>query len=63
MDDTFLFKLLIMNLALAFIGSIIGLGTMIWAFYNNAKYKHKQRQKDDTIKAHRRVNNYLSNKN
>ena len=51
-----------MNLALAFIGSIIGLGTMIWAFYHKAKYKNKQRQKDETIKTHRRVNNYLSNK-
>ena len=52
-----------MNLALAFIGSIIGLGTMIWAFYHNAKYKHKQRQKDETIRAHRRVNSYIANKN
>ena len=51
-----------MNLALAFIGSVIGLGTMVWAFYYNAKYKHKQRQNDETIKAHRRVNNYLSSK-
>ena len=51
-----------MNLALAFIGSIIGLGIMIWAFYNNAKYKRKQRQKDEIIKMYRRVNNYLSNK-
>lgn len=52
-----------MNLALAFIGSIIGLGTMILAFYHNAKYKHKQRQKDETIRAHRRVNSYIANKN
>ena len=62
MDDTLLFKYLTMNLVLAFIGSTIGLGLMMWAFYKDAKYKHKQKQDETTIKAHRRINNYLSNK-
>ena len=51
-----------MYLALAFIGSIVGLGLMIWAFCMNVKYKFKQRQDETTVKAHRRVTNYLSSK-